>query len=140
MEKVEKIVLILAIFLLFIGFASGVYLELEIQENEDIFGGEYLEVEGLIITMDDLFSQCSLKNYLTDRGNYTGFSLSCVINISNLTNPEIHDYAIVSMDGYTKTVSWDDMKKGIITDERYTVFSHLPRAYWIKDVIKIEVG
>ncbi len=139
MKKPEKIVIIIAIFLLSMGLVSGVYIEKETDENETIFADGYLEVEDSLLTMDNIFSRCTCHNHVTNRGNYTGVSLSCVINISNIQDPEIHDYAIIALDGYTKTVSWMDMKEGILTDERYAVFSHLPRAYWIKDVLRIEV-
>jgi hypothetical protein len=139
MEKPEKIVLAIAIFLLSTGLVSGIFLEQENDEYSTIYSGGYIEVEDSLITMDNIFSHCSLQNSVTDRGNFTGVSLSCIINNTSIQNPEIHDYAIIALDGYTKTVSWSDMKKGVFTDERYAVFSHLPRAYWIKDVIRIEV-
>jgi len=141
MEKPEKIVLIIAIFLLSMGLTSGIYIEKVIDSNEKTFIADgYLEVEDSLLTLDNIFSNCTRYIRVTDRGNYSGVSLSCVINISNIQNPELHDYAIIALDGYTKTVSWMDMKKGILTDDRYAVFSHLPRAYWIKDVLRIEVN
>jgi len=140
MEKPEKIIVIIAIFLLSMGLVSGIYVEIETNENEKtFFSSGYLEVDAFLLSMDNIFSNCTGHICITDRGNYSGVSLSCVVNNSNIQNPEIHDYTIIALDGYTKTVSWNDMKKGILTNERYVVFSHLPRAYWIKDVLKIEV-
>ena len=140
MKKPEKIVLIIAIFLLSMGLTSGIYIEKKTDENEKTFIADgYLEVEDFLLALDNIFSNCTSHIRVTDRGNYSGVSLSCVINISNIQNPELHDYAIIGLDGYTKTVSWMDMKKGILTNDRYAVFAHLPRAYWIKDVLRIEV-
>jgi hypothetical protein len=140
MEKPEKIILSIAIFLLSMGLVSGIYVEKKTNENETTFFADgYLEVEDFLLHMDNIFSNCTGHICITDRGNYSGVSLSCIINISNIHDPEIHDYTIIALDGYTKTVSWNDMKKGILTDKRYAVFSHLPRAYWITDVLKIEV-
>ena len=139
MEQSEKIVLIIAIFLLSMGLVSGVYIEKEKDENETLFADGYLQLEDSFLALDNIFSSCASHICVTDRGNYTGVSLSCIINISQVQYPEMHDYAIIALDGYMKTVSWMDMKKGILTDERYVVFSHLPRAYWIKDLLRIEV-
>ncbi len=129
----------MAIFLLFMGLVSGIYIEKEKDENETLFADGYLQLEDSFLALDNIFSSCANHTCATDRGNYTGVSLSCIINISQVQDPEIHDYAIIALDGYMKTVSWMDMKKGILTNERYVVFSHLPRAYWIKDVLRIEV-
>lgn len=139
MEKPEKIIIIIAIFLLSMGLVSGIYVDKQTNENETIFADGYLAVDDLLLAMDNIFSTCTSHIRITNRGNYSGVLLSCVINISNIQDPDIHDYTIIALDGYTKTVSWNDMKKGILTDERYVVFSHLPRAYWIKDVLRIEV-
>ena len=75
--------------------------------------------------------------------NYTGALLSDIINMSKIKNPEEHKYTIAGpgKEGglYQKTVEWNDMKNGILTEDKRTIFPNLPRAFWIKDVIKIEV-
>ena len=139
MEKVEKVVLGLAIFLLFTGFTSGLYLQNIEQENSKILQGAFIQVGESQLSIDSIFSDCPNITYSTDRGTYTGVLLSCIINFSGIIYPESHQYCIVGADGYTKTVSWSDMNRGILTDSMYTVFLDLPRAYWIHDVIKLEV-
>ena len=139
MEKEENIVVILAIFLLSMGLASGVYLQQIKLNSETMLEEDSIEIDGTSFSIDTIFSHCPLETYATDDGNYTGVLLSHVINFSGITNPNIYGYSIIGADGYKKTVSWDDMKNGILTDTRYTVFIDLPRAYWIHNVVGIEV-
>ena len=139
MEKAEKVVIILAIFLLSMSFASGVYLQQIEQNTKDILEQDFIEIDNIPFSLETIFLQCPLKTYATAEGNYTGVLISCIINVSGINNPNIHDYSIIGGDGYTKTVSWDDTKNGILTDTRYTVFPHLSRAYWIHKVVRIEV-
>lgn len=139
MEKAEKVALILAILLLSVGFASSVYLKKLEEKSEEILEGDYIKVNDDNISLNEIFNTCSQKTVTTDKGNFTGTPLSCIINLSNVADPEDHEYAIIGADGYQQTVSWDDMKKGILTEERNTIFPHLPRKFWVKDVVEIEV-
>ena len=69
-----------------------------------------------------------------------GVSLSVLINDAGIENPPSHDYKIIGADGYFKTVTWRDMETGILTlDEKKVVFETKAKAYWIRDVIEIEV-
>ena len=68
-----------------------------------------------------------------------GFLLESIILKTKIKDPEKLKYTIIASDNYQKTVSWDDLNKGIITEERNIIFEHLPKGFWIKDVIKIEI-
>ena len=65
--------------------------------------------------------------------------LESIILKTKIKDPEKLKYTIIASDNYQKTVSWDDLNKGIITEERNIIFEHLPKGFWIKDVIKIEI-
>jgi len=70
--------------------------------------------------------------------NYTGIALDNLIRTTNITNPETHQYIITGSDGYQKTVTWDNLQHGLLTAQRMTVFTDLPKAFFVKDVITIE--
>ncbi len=132
MERAEKIAVSLAILLLSIGIVSAITLPEEKM-------GDYIEVNGEKLYMDEIFDKCIERQIEAMGENYTGISLACIINLSNVGNPEEHEYSIIGADGYQKTVSWEDMKKGILTEKRRAIFPHLRKAFWVGDVIKIEV-
>lgn len=137
MERAEKIAVSLAILLLSIGIVSAITLPEEKMGEEKM--GDYIEVNGEKLYMDEIFEKCIERQIEAMGENYTGISLACIINLSNVGNPEEHEYSIIGADGYQKTVSWEDMKKGILTEKRRTIFPHLRKAFWVGDVIKIEV-
>ncbi|MFO8050229.1 MAG: hypothetical protein R6V01_00835 [Thermoplasmatota archaeon] len=72
---------------------------------------------------------------------YTGVKLSDMINYTSLENPQDHNFTISASDGYSKDVTWDDMMNGLLVDneDHMTMFPHLTKSYWIKDVVKIQV-
>jgi len=142
MNKKEAIVAIVAIVLLSIGITSTIYVQ-----SHQVEKGEFIKVANEKIYINDIFNKCKIMNISVDEKgiekNYEGVVLSDIINMTNLKNKEEHDYTIVGInpDGgtYRKTVSWKDMENGILTKELRTIFPDLRRAFWIKDVIEIEV-
>lgn len=132
MERAEKFAVSVAIFLMVIGIVSAISLPK--QEVK-----EYLEVNGTKLSFDEIFKKCPEKELEIMEENYTGASLSCILNLTKIGNPGEYRYTIIGADGYQKTVSWDDMKKGILTKEKRVIFPHLRKAYWVGDVVKIEV-
>jgi hypothetical protein len=69
-----------------------------------------------------------------------GVPLSLLIDDAGITDPSSHDYKIKGADGYFKTVSWRDMESGILTLEgKKVVFETKAKAYWVRDVVEIEV-
>ncbi|MBC7128784.1 MAG: hypothetical protein H5T45_03515 [Thermoplasmatales archaeon] len=132
MEKAEKIVISIAILLLATGILSNAFIPEE--ELKD-----YIDINGKKISTEEIFEKCELKELEAKNKSYYGTSFSCIIKIADIENPEGHNYAIVGSDGYKKTVSWDDMEKGILTKEKRAIFPHLPGAFWVQNVVKIEV-
>ncbi len=130
MERGEKIALILAIFLLLVGFVSALSLELKKEKIK-----EYIEIDGKKIEISEIFKKCSI----IEMHNHSGIKLSCLINFSKINNPENYEYTIIGVDGYQQTVSWGDLNKGILTKEKRVVFENLPKFFWVRNVVKIEV-
>ena len=142
MSRREFVISVIALLLLATGIASSLYLH-----SQQINRGDFITVGNEKIYMDDIFKKCRIVSVeVNDKGvmkNYTGALLSDIINMSKIKNPEEHKYTIAGpgKEGglYQKTVEWNDMKNGILTEDKRTIFPNLPRAFWIKDVIKIEV-
>jgi hypothetical protein len=139
MKPEERAVIILACVLLIIGGISSAYVYYEENESEEIFVGGYIVIKGSNMTLHNMFEGCPQREVITNRGEYNGVALSCVINLSLISNPEEYEYTIIASDKYEKTVYWEDMTKGILTENRMTVFPHLPGAFWVKNVVEIEV-
>lgn len=101
-------------------------------------------------TIDKKKIEINNKNYLFPNkfknidqisiNNFNGIPLDKIIIKAGIKNPENLKFTIISSDNYQKTVSWEDLKKGIITDKKNVIFEHLPKGFWIKDVIKIEAA
>jgi hypothetical protein len=71
---------------------------------------------------------------------YEGVPMITLIIDAGIEEPSSHDYKIIGADGYFKTVTWRDMESGILTlEEKKVVFETKAKAYWIRDVIEIEV-
>jgi len=73
---------------------------------------------------------------------YEGVPLVAILEDASVADPEHHDYKIVGADGYFKTVTWRDMKTGILTNDdgdRKVVFETKAKAFWVREVVEIEV-
>ncbi|MGA1819912.1 MAG: hypothetical protein ACMUHU_02765 [Thermoplasmatota archaeon] len=73
---------------------------------------------------------------------YEGVPLATILEDAGVVDPEDHDYKIVGADGYFKTVTWRDMRSGILTnddEDRKVVFETKAKAYWVREVVEIEV-
>ncbi|MEE9441020.1 MAG: hypothetical protein V3V27_03710, partial [Candidatus Thermoplasmatota archaeon] len=70
---------------------------------------------------------------------FSGIALDDLMLKTGVSNPEKHEYTIIASDGYQKTVKWENMKNGILTEEGQSIFSDLAKAFRIKDIVKIEV-
>ena len=69
----------------------------------------------------------------------TGVALEDMVPIVGVGCPSCHEYTIKAKDGYQKTVGWDIMKTGILTDIKKVFFPDIPKAFWVGDIVEIEV-
>lgn len=71
---------------------------------------------------------------------HEGVPLVAVIIDAGIEEPSSRDYKIIGADGYFKTVTWKDMETGILSiEEKKVIFESKAKAYWVRDVIEIEV-
>jgi len=98
---------------------------------------ETLTINGQDYTIDQLFSL--VKPRSLNGSEFTGISLDGILLKTGVSNPEQHQYTLRGSDGYEKTVTWDNMKSGLLTKNRESIFSDLPKAFRVKDIVTIEV-
>lgn len=125
----ERLVPFVALFILIIGSISSLYVYAmeDTTENVTIANSSY--------SIQQLFAPGRQRTI----EDFTGVALEDIITAGGIANPEDKHYTIIGADGYQKTVTWENMKEGILTEERTTIFSELPKAFRVKDVVEIKV-
>ena len=125
----EKLIPIFAVAVLFIGSLSSIYV------YATQINSEYIDINGQEYTVDQLFFIGEERTIET----FLGIALDTLMMKIGIPEPEKHEYTIIASDGYQKTVKWENMKNGILTEEGQSIFSDLAKAFRIKDIVKIEV-
>ena len=131
--KREKLLLLGAVLVLLIGMGSTIYVHSTEAKTDKI------EINGKAYTIDQIFFIAEHRTLKLSDGNFSGIALDDFIKKVGIPNHKDKKYTFVGADGYQKTVEWKDLENGILLKDRKVVFSHLPKQYWVKDVVKIEV-
>ena len=97
-----------------------------------------IQVNNQECSINQLFSFTASRSF--PEMNYTGIALDDLMIQTGVTRPDQHTYTIRGADGYEKTVTWENMKNGLLTKNHVSVFSDLPKAFRVKDVVTIEVN
>ena len=101
-----------------------------------------ITVNGHLYTYEEPFDilKDDLKTVVDSENNtYEGVGLSDLINLTSLLDPEEYNYSLITMDGYNKTVEWDDMENGVLVKEmRQAVFPEKDKKFWVKDIVEIQ--
>ena len=128
----DRLIPIFALLLLIIGSVSSIYVYATQTTTNT------LQVNGQSYTMNQLFSLAQLRTL--NESQYTGIALDDLMVKTGVTQPEQHQYTLKGSDGYEKTVTWENMKNGLLTKDSESIFSDLPKAFHVKEVIAIEVS
>lgn len=132
MEKENRFVFLAILILLFSSFCSFyVYATTSTSQLITINGAEY--------SIDQVFFLGEQKIVVSNDEQFSGVALDDLLLKVGVVDPSSHEYTIIGADGYQKTISWEHMKTGILTKERTSIFSTLPKAYRVKEVVQIEV-
>ena len=131
----EKILPILAMTVLLIGSFAAIY----VNANQISVEKDTILINNQKFNTKELFESVQTQTIQTDEGNKTGLALDKLIIFSGVNCPSCHKYTIKAKDPYQKTVNWDDMKKGVLTDYERVFFKDKAHAYWVCDVVEIEV-
>jgi len=127
----DRLLPIFALLILLIGSVSSIYVYATQATTNTLL------VNGQHYTMDQLFSLTQPRTF--NESQYSGIALDDLMLKSGVSHPEQHTYTLKGVDGYEKTVTWENMKNGLLTKESESVFSDLPKAFRVKDIITIEV-
>ena len=128
MEK-NKLIPIFAIIVILVGICSSIYV------HATQIDSKYININGQEYSIDQLFDISEEKTYET----YSGIALDNLIVKTGVENPEKHEYTIIGADDYQKTVKWENMRNGLLTEDGESIFSDLPKAFRVKDIIEIKV-
>ena len=133
----HNIIPILAMAVLIIGSVATLY----VHANQSIqsFESDTILINNHSFEIYSIFDKHSNITIETDVGEKTGISLSELLLSSELACPTCNSYIIKASDGYQQTVEWDDIQQGILTIEKRTYFPHLAHAFWVRDIVEIEV-
>lgn len=133
----QNIIPLLAMAILIIGSASTIY----VHANQSIhtIDGDIIIINNHSYDIKSIFNMHSNITIETDIGEKTGILLSEFLISTNIDCPTCYSYVIKATDGYQQTVEWDDIQQGILTIEKRTYFPHLAHAFWVRDIIEIEV-
>ena len=129
--------MLVASFLLLVSIASNLY----VGGVENSVSTGCIDVNGVKVCFIELYEKIgtiTIHNSITNE-SYTGVPLDKIIEFAGVKNLENHSYVIIGADGYRKTVKWEDMTRGVLTEEGRVAFEHLPKAFMVRDVVKIEV-
>jgi hypothetical protein len=127
----DRLLPILALTFLFIASSSSLYVYAT-QTTTDT-----LLLNGQHYTIDQLFSLAKPRAF--NDSQYIGIALDDLMLKTGVSNPEQHTYTLKGADGYEKTVTWENLKNGLLTKDRESIFSDLPKAFRVKDIVTIEV-
>ena len=130
--KKDNLIPVCAIFILLIGAIATIY----VNANKINVDSEMILINDVEYSIDQIFL-ISQQKILEDI-NASGIALDDLIISTGIECPSCWSYNIIGSDGYQKSVTWENIKNGIITHEKKVIFSDLPKAFNIKDVVKIE--
>jgi len=137
----EKIIPIIAITFLLIGISSSIYVYATTPSISSYTAGDKsITINNQQFTIEQIFSDAQIRDIVTPDGiNFSGIALDDLIIKTNVDCPSCHEYKIAAADSYEKTVTWENMQHGVLTEDGTAAFSDLAKAFRIKYVIKIEV-
>jgi hypothetical protein len=130
MEK-DRLLSIFSLLILLIGSVSSIYVYATQATTNTLL------VNGQHYTIDQIFSLAKPRSF--NDSLYSGIALDDLMLKTGVSQPEQHRYTLKGADGYEKTVTWENMKNGLLTKDSESIFSNLPKAFRIKDIITIEV-
>jgi hypothetical protein len=128
----DRLLSIFALLILLIGSVSSIYVyATQTTTNTLLVNGQYY-------TIDQVFSLA--KPRTLNESQYIGIALDDLILKTGVLQPEQHKYTLRGSDGYEKTVTWENMKNGLLTKDSESIFSDLPKAFHVKNIVTIEVN
>lgn len=71
---------------------------------------------------------------------HSGIPVVDLLEDAGIDDPKGRSFRFIGADGYEKEVPFSDMDNGMIdTDEKKVIFPGLAKAFWVRDLVEIEV-
>ena len=128
----KKLIPIFALVVLIMGSGSSIYVYATQVDSE------FININGTDYTIDQLFFIAEERMF--DEEDFSGVALDDLMVKIGVSDHENREYTIIGADGYQKTVKWENMKNGLLTNEGQSIFSDLPKSYRVRDIVEIEVN
>ena len=130
----QKFLPIVAIIILLIGIAATIYV------NSNQVDSTVININGEEFSLDQLLKLGEERSIEPESGGLeSGIALDYLITYIEISKPESMKYTLIGADGYQKTVMWTNMQNGILTNKGDAVFSDLPKAFNVKEIVEIKV-
>jgi len=131
----EKLIPIFAMIVLLIGISSTLY----VHAIQSTMNTNNIIINDNEYNIDSLFDEFTFKSIETDEGTKTGIGLDTLIAYVGISNPGQFQYTVKASDSYQKTILWENFKEGILSKEKRIFFPDLAHAFWVGNIIEIEV-
>jgi hypothetical protein len=125
----ERLIPLLAITFLLLSSGATIYVYATTSNTTTI------TINNQTYTYDQIFALTEPRTIDT----YQGIALDDLIKKTGISNPETYSYTFNGADGYQKTVKWENLQNGLLNNDGQIIFSDLPKAFRVRDVIQIEV-
>ncbi|MFO7677714.1 MAG: hypothetical protein R6V50_04965 [Thermoplasmatota archaeon] len=134
----NKVISILAIVVLFVAVGSTLYVH---AMKDEINQDNLILVNGNTYLLSELFDNIEKRTIEIDGDELSGIALDSLIEYSGVLCGSCHTYTIKATQPspYQQTVKWENMQKGILTDYSRIYFPDIARAFWVYNVVEIEV-
>jgi hypothetical protein len=130
----EKLLPVFAIAVLLIGCFSALYVHATELDSKTI------KINDQDYTISQIFNLANTRTIITDEGEKTGVALDDLIVKTGSKCSSCNTFTFKAKDGYQQTVTWDYLKKGVLTEENRIYFSDTAHSFWVRDIVEIEVS
>lgn len=139
----EKLIPVLAIIVILIGISCSLYVNAKELELEKKYSGSNQEsiinIANQDYDLNELFSIIQVKTIQTDEEERIGLALDELIIYVGVSCLSCHEYTFKAKDGYQQTVKWENLETGVLTEEARVYFPGLAHAFWVRNIVEIEV-
>jgi len=123
-----------AVIILIVALAATLYV------NSTKIDTTQVVINNMEYTVDQLFQMAEERTVQAETGESgSGVALDQLVRAIGIQDPETRQYTLVGADGYQKTVIWQNLQNGILSSKRESVFSDLPKAFYVKEIVEIKV-
>lgn len=131
--KHQKYLPITAAIILIVAIAATLYVNSAKVDSTEI------TINGNQYTIDQLFEMGEERKIETEAGETgSGAALDQIMQKIGIPDPATKQYTLIGADGYQKTVTWENLQTGIITRSRESLFSSLPKAFYVEQIVEIK--